>query len=184
LRKYVQDLKSSFPTDLSRLCRQLAHVVGTDLEPETAIVNFYSVGNHMGGHLDDAEHAMDKPIISLSLGCSAIFLIGGKVKSIKPTPILVRSGDVIIMSGASRSCYHGIPLILPFDFATNDPHYNPDRMHAPFDESHEPGDDALRHVRNFLRRGRINVNARQVMGTDESEWIDKHGTLTIKPAVP
>lgn len=48
-----------------------------------------------------------------SFGQSAIFLIGGKSKQTKPTPILLRSGDVVIMSRDARLAYHGVPRILP-----------------------------------------------------------------------
>eukprot|EP01035_Chromulina_nebulosa_P036175 gene36175-48699_t len=65
---------------------------------EAAIVNYYPCGTSMSGHLDDAEQAMDEPIVSISLGCPAIFLIGDTTKDISPIPILIRSGDVIVMS--------------------------------------------------------------------------------------
>ncbi len=42
-------------------------------------------------------------------GQSAIFLIGGESR---PTPILLRSGDVVIMSSEARLAYHGVPRIL------------------------------------------------------------------------
>jgi hypothetical protein len=41
-----------------------------------------------------------------------VFLLGGRTKDIPPVPILVRSGDVVVMSGESRYCYHGVPHIL------------------------------------------------------------------------
>ena len=47
-----------------------------------------------------------------SFGQSGIFLIGGKTKQVKPVPILLQSGDVVIMSGESRLAYHGVPRIL------------------------------------------------------------------------
>ena len=53
---------------------------------------------------------MHKPIISISLGCPAIFLIGGRSRSDPPTPLLVRSGDVIVMARESRL------TIISFDF--------------------------------------------------------------------
>jgi hypothetical protein len=115
-RTYQRNLKSLFPDDLANLCNSIAQVANTELRSEAAIVNFYPMATNMGGHLDDAEHTMEKPIISISIGCSAIFLIGGRNRSTKPTPILVRSGDAVIMSGESRYSYHGIPLILPMDF--------------------------------------------------------------------
>jgi hypothetical protein len=71
--------------------------------------------------------------VSISIGRAAIFLIGGRSKDVEPLPILVRSGDIVIMSGTnrthsavpfasrdlpslgageSRHCYHGVPRVL------------------------------------------------------------------------
>lgn len=47
-------------------------------------------------------------VLSVRLGCAAIFLIGGLARDEEPMPILLRSGDVVIMSGpACRRAYHG-----------------------------------------------------------------------------
>ena len=42
-----------------------------------ALVNFYRPGDTLGGHKDDVEQDQTAPIVALSLGCSAIFLLGG-----------------------------------------------------------------------------------------------------------
>lgn len=43
-----------------------------------------------------------------SLGNAAVFLIGGSTRDVEPVPILLRSGDVVIMAGpACRRAYHG-----------------------------------------------------------------------------
>jgi len=47
-----------------------------------------------------------------SFSQSAVFLIGGQTKDIKPTALFVHSGDVIVMSQQSRLAYHGVPKIL------------------------------------------------------------------------
>jgi alkylated DNA repair protein alkB family protein 1 len=44
-----------------------------------------------------------------------VFLLGGLSVEEKPTAMLIHSGDIIIMSGVSRLCYHGIPRILSTD---------------------------------------------------------------------
>jgi alkylated DNA repair protein alkB family protein 1 len=44
-----------------------------------------------------------------------VFLLGGLGLDEKPTAMLIRSGDVVIMSGGSRLCYHGVPRILSAD---------------------------------------------------------------------
>ena len=56
---------STFPSDLARLCSNIAQLVHEDLEAEAAIVNYYPLGTCMGGHLDDAEHIMTKPLDAL-----------------------------------------------------------------------------------------------------------------------
>ena len=48
-----------------------------------------------------------------SFGQSAVFLVGGETKSVQPQAIVLHSGDVVVMSGASRLAYHGVPKILP-----------------------------------------------------------------------
>jgi len=48
-----------------------------------------------------------------SIGSAAIFLLGGPTRDAEPTPILLRSGDVVIMSGPEcRRAYHGQCLCL------------------------------------------------------------------------
>lgn len=41
-----------------------------------------------------------------------MFLIGGANKTIRPTAIFLHSGDVLVMSGPSRLCYHAVPKVL------------------------------------------------------------------------
>eukprot|EP01038_Epipyxis_sp_PR26KG_P016249 gene16249-22128_t len=180
-RMYKKNLKSSFPEDLSILCKQLANLVNTSLEPEAAIVNFYPLGTTMGGHLDDAEHTMEKPIVSLSIGCSALFLIGSRDKSIKPTPILLRSGDVIIMSGESRFCYHGVAQIFPYDFNPIDDetfvNESPSEFFSYFESNEVEASDLT--IIQYLRENRININTRQVT-IDSTTWLDKAGTGAMK----
>ena len=50
---------------------------GSKYNPDVALINFYKEGDTLGGHLDDVEKDLSKPIVSFSLGCEAIFLIGG-----------------------------------------------------------------------------------------------------------
>lgn len=49
----------------------------------------------------------------MSLGCEAVFLVGGESKEEVPIAMYVRTGDVIIMGGDVRRCFHGVPRILP-----------------------------------------------------------------------
>ncbi|KAL3148672.1 hypothetical protein ABBQ38_014088 [Trebouxia sp. C0009 RCD-2024] len=109
--------KADFPehaqhaSNASMLCHE-----GTQpcqYEPDTALVNFYREGDTLGGHKDDAEDHSDCPIVSLSLGCDAVFLIGGATKDVAPTAVWLHSGDAVVLSGPARQCYHGVPRVLP-----------------------------------------------------------------------
>lgn len=167
-RKYQKNLKSEFPSDFATLCKKIAQLIQYDFQPEAAIVNYYPLSASMGGHLDDAEHTMEKPIVSISLGCSAIFLMGGTTKNIKPIPVLVRSGDVVIMTEESRRCYHGVPCIFPPSFSClvdQNKALNIDNSESflcPGSANYHalPKDD--QRVVDFLNEARINMNVRQV----------------------
>lgn len=75
-----------FPKDLSGLMNHVAGAIGySGYTPEAGIVNYYPLGTSMGGHTDHYELDLSWPLISISFGQSAVFLIGGKTKDIKPT---------------------------------------------------------------------------------------------------
>lgn len=89
------------------------HGLPMSLIPQAGITNFYQCGDKlpMGGHVDDMERTMDHPVLSISLGCSCIFLLGGDEKEDQPYPILLHSGDAMILSGSVRQAYHGVPRV-------------------------------------------------------------------------
>jgi len=51
---------------------------------------------------DDAEGALEQPLVSASVGCDAVFLIGGAHRDVPPTALLLRSGDVVVMAGEAQ----------------------------------------------------------------------------------
>ena len=91
------------------------NAASTHFLPSAAIVNFYTLKSTMGGHCDDLEFALDKPVVSFSVGLSGVFLLGGGTSSQDSPvlPILVRSGDVMILGGDARLRYHGMARVLP-----------------------------------------------------------------------
>lgn len=93
--------------------------------------------------------ATDLP--SISLGNAAVFLIGGLTRDIAPIPILLRSGDVVVMSGpACRRAYHGIPRILE------------GTLPAHLGEGIHVDDESWLPYARYMVTTRININVRQV----------------------
>ncbi|KIY69975.1 hypothetical protein CYLTODRAFT_442295 [Cylindrobasidium torrendii FP15055 ss-10] len=126
-------------------------------EPDAGIVNFYQTKDTLMAHVDRSEVCATAPLVSISLGHASVFLIGGQTRDTEPVPILLRSGDVVIMSGpACRRAYHGVPRILE---GTLPPH-----LHDECDENWAP-------YLEYLKTARINVNVRQVFpkGFDPSQ---------------
>ena len=71
----------------------------------------------MGLHQDKDEDAstLDAgvPVVSLSIGDSARFLLGGFRRRDPVAEIMLRSGDAFVMGGPGRLRYHGVARILP-----------------------------------------------------------------------
>lgn len=81
-------------------------------DPEACLVNHYREGAKLGLHRDEDEKEFAAPVVSVSLGDTAIFRIGGTERSGKTETLKLSSGDVLVMGGASRLRYHGIDRVL------------------------------------------------------------------------
>jgi DNA oxidative demethylase len=81
-------------------------------DPEACLVNYYQEGAKMGLHRDADEEDFAAPVVSISLGDTAIFRIGGNERGGKTETLKLASGDVLIMGGESRLRYHGIDRVL------------------------------------------------------------------------
>lgn len=81
--------------------------------PEACLVNLYRPEARMGLHQDRDEADLSAPVVSVSLGADALFRIGGTNRRDPSRTIVLRSGDVVVLGGASRLCFHGIDRILP-----------------------------------------------------------------------
>lgn len=79
--------------------------------PEACLVNLYREGAKMGLHQDADEEDFAAPVVSISLGDTAVFRIGGIKRGGKTETIKLSSGDVLVMGGASRLRYHGIDRV-------------------------------------------------------------------------
>jgi 2OG-Fe(II) oxygenase superfamily len=136
----------------------------------------------MGGHRDELELALDKPIVSISLGRPAVFVLGGKTLQDGPIiPMIVRSGDVIVLGGDARLNYHSMARLLPRTVPTTPPMMEQDPsllVVTPAQvgmvrerPSLAPHDEYL--VDRYLASHRININIRQVYNNSSSSNSSK-----------
>lgn len=81
--------------------------------PEACLVNIYGPNARMGLHVDADEDMLDAPVVSVSLGDRARFRLGGPQRSSPSSSVLLSSGDVVVLGGASRRFFHGVDRIYP-----------------------------------------------------------------------
>jgi alkylated DNA repair protein (DNA oxidative demethylase) len=81
--------------------------------PEACLVNFYRPSAKMGLHQDRDENDFDAPVISISLGDTCVFRIGGTARSDPTKSMRLASGDVVILGGSARLAFHGVDRIVP-----------------------------------------------------------------------
>ncbi len=81
--------------------------------PKACLVNFYGPHAKMGLHQDRDESEFDAPVISVSLGDSCLFRVGGLTRNAPTRSIRLSSGDVLILGGAARLAFHGVDRIYP-----------------------------------------------------------------------
>ncbi len=97
------------PESFMALAKQAASAAGFNgFLPDACLVNQYKVGASMGLHQDKNEVDFNQPIVSVSLGLSAVFLFGGLLRSDKPLKVPLAHGDVLVWGGKTRLNFHGI----------------------------------------------------------------------------
>ncbi|WP_018699402.1 alpha-ketoglutarate-dependent dioxygenase AlkB family protein [Amorphus coralli] len=89
-----------------------ADVSGIAAPPEACLVNLYGPKARMGLHQDRDENEFGAPVVSVSLGDTAVFRIGGTTRKGPTRSLRLASGDVIVFGGEDRLAYHGIDRIL------------------------------------------------------------------------
>ncbi|KAL6630567.1 hypothetical protein ACP70R_028640 [Stipagrostis hirtigluma subsp. patula] len=145
---------NKIPDALASLAKNMAIPAmpsGEEFKPEAAIVNYYGPSDMLGGHVDDMEADWTKPIVSISLGCKCIFLLGGKTRDEVPTAMFLRSGDIVLMAGEARERFHGVPRIFT----------ESDQQEISTLVSQLSGEDD-RFILDYIKNSRININIRQV----------------------
>ncbi|KAI9727053.1 MAG: hypothetical protein M1834_008521 [Cirrosporium novae-zelandiae] len=152
---YPPEEPPAFPEDIKQLLQRCF----PDMRPEAAIVNSYSPGDTLSMHRDVSEYC-DQGLISISLGCDALFIIGyecgeedksAEGQTIKKLVIRLHSGDTVYMTKKARFAWHGVPRIIPNT--------------CPLWMEHWPasmGRSNYEAWRGWMSNKRINLNVRQM----------------------
>jgi alkylated DNA repair protein (DNA oxidative demethylase) len=99
----------SIPDILLQAWRELASYPHP---PEACLINLYGPAAKMGLHQDRDEQDFAAPVVSLSLGDTCLFRIGG-IKRNDPThSVRLASGDAVVLGGDARLAFHGVDRIL------------------------------------------------------------------------
>lgn len=116
----------NIPHDISKITTDAAKKAGfKNFVPDSCFINRYEPGVRLTAHIDQDEVDFDQPIVSISIGVSAIFQIFGKTRGGKAMNIPLHSGDLLIFGGPARRLYHGVKKIEPQSHPlTGDIRYN------------------------------------------------------------
>ena len=88
-------------------------VSGSTKEPQACLVNFYADDARMGLHQDRDEQDLETPVVSISLGDSCLFRVGGRERGDKTLSFKLSSGDIVVLGGEGRLAFHGVDKIYP-----------------------------------------------------------------------
>ncbi len=80
--------------------------------PDACLVNLYRGRAKMGLHQDRDEADFRFPVLSVSLGDTAVFRIGGTTRGGRTASVRLASGDVCLLGGEARLAFHGVDRII------------------------------------------------------------------------
>jgi alkylated DNA repair protein (DNA oxidative demethylase) len=98
------------PQSLLNIWRETS---GVDFLPEACLINFYDQSAKMGLHQDNDETNLEAPVVSISLGDTCLFRVGQTTRGGQTKSFKLHSGDIVVLSGPSRLCFHGVDKLYP-----------------------------------------------------------------------
>jgi alkylated DNA repair protein (DNA oxidative demethylase) len=100
-----------WPPMPARLVEAWAELAPGAPPPEACLINVYDATARMGLHQDRDEAELSAPVVSLSLGDTALFRVGGLTRSAPTRSLRLASGDAMTLGGPARLAFHGIDRI-------------------------------------------------------------------------
>ncbi|WP_457089439.1 alpha-ketoglutarate-dependent dioxygenase AlkB [Microvirga sp. P5_D2] len=107
------DTGKPWPAMPDQVLRAWEELSGYPQAPDACLINFYEPTARMGMHQDKDEKEFAAPVVSLSLGDTALFRYGGLDRKDPTKSVKLRSGDAIVFGGPARLIYHGIDRLMP-----------------------------------------------------------------------
>ena len=107
------DTRAPWPAMPRMLLDLWAELTDYPAPPEACLVNYYNARAKMGLHRDADEEDFSAPVISVSLGDTARFRIGGLARQDPTRSFDLVSGDVVVLAREARLAYHGVDRIRP-----------------------------------------------------------------------
>ncbi len=101
-----------WPPIPARLLEAVAVIAPAAPAPEACLINFYGPGARMGLHQDRDEDELSAPVVSLSLGDTAVFRVGGLERNSPTRSFRLASGDAMSLAGEGRLAFHGVDRII------------------------------------------------------------------------
>ncbi len=95
-----------------RLREAFAAIAPASPPPEACLINYYSAGARMGLHQDRDEEELSAPVVSLSLGDTALFRVGGLERNAPTRSFRLASGDAMSLAGEGRLAFHGVDRVI------------------------------------------------------------------------
>ncbi|QOV88152.1 alpha-ketoglutarate-dependent dioxygenase AlkB [Humisphaera borealis] len=143
VRKDVDGLACAPIPDALQMLGQRA-IVATRYLPQglvrpfdSCIVNWYpEAGSKLGDHVDNSESpeaiASGYPVVSISVGASCVFRMGGLSRTDPYEQTTLESGDLVVFGRSRRLAYHGVKKIIPGTTPATLPLPEPGRINLTF----------------------------------------------------
>lgn len=96
------------PAEVRRIWQALADYPH---DAECCLINYYAPTAKMGLHRDEDEDDFSAPVVSISLGDTALFRLGGLERKDRAQSFKLSSGDAVVLGGRARLAYHGVSRI-------------------------------------------------------------------------
>ncbi|MGQ2991204.1 MAG: alpha-ketoglutarate-dependent dioxygenase AlkB [Brevundimonas sp.] len=102
---------AAWPPMPERLIDLWGDLTGWPEPPDACLVNLYRGEARMGLHQDRDEADLTAPVLSISLGDTAVFRVA-PAEGVRGRAVKLASGDICALTGPARLARHGIDRIL------------------------------------------------------------------------